>query len=85
MIAPQTFHCPHCGAPGQVAYGQAEYSCLCRMGVYTRAEPKPAPKCICKPAVIGPNSVSVPSADPMCPIHGGFMQNAVPQRGPDHD
>jgi hypothetical protein len=32
MIANQMFHCPHCGAPGQVNYGQAEYSCMCRMG-----------------------------------------------------
>jgi hypothetical protein len=26
------FTCPHCGAPGLVNMGQAEYSCLCRMG-----------------------------------------------------
>lgn len=30
MIPPQTFHCPHCGAPGQVNSGEAEYSCTCR-------------------------------------------------------
>jgi hypothetical protein len=31
MIPDQTFHCPHCGAPGQVKSGQPEYSCLCRI------------------------------------------------------
>jgi hypothetical protein len=30
MIPNQTFSCPHCGAPGQVNMGQAEYSCTCR-------------------------------------------------------
>jgi hypothetical protein len=27
----QTFNCPHCGAPGQVNYGQASYACTCRL------------------------------------------------------
>jgi hypothetical protein len=31
VIPNQNFYCPHCGAPGQVMFGQAEYSCLCRM------------------------------------------------------
>lgn len=34
MIPYQTFHCPKCGAPGQVNNGQAEYSCLCRLGTF---------------------------------------------------
>jgi hypothetical protein len=34
MIPWQTFLCPRCGAPGQVNYGQAEYSCTCRFGTY---------------------------------------------------
>lgn len=32
MIPNQTFHCPKCGAPGQVLNGQTEYSCECRFG-----------------------------------------------------
>ena len=30
MIPHTSFTCPHCGAPGQVNYGAAEYSCTCR-------------------------------------------------------
>lgn len=30
MIPQSTFYCPHCGAPGMVNMGAAEYSCLCR-------------------------------------------------------
>jgi hypothetical protein len=30
MIPSQAFCCPHCGAPGLVNLGQAEYSCMCR-------------------------------------------------------
>lgn len=30
MIPPMAFACPHCGAPGQVVNGTAEYSCSCR-------------------------------------------------------
>lgn len=41
MIPPQTFHCPHCGAPGQVEYGRAEYSCMCRMGSFRAPDPYP--------------------------------------------
>lgn len=32
MIPNQTFHCPRCGAPGQIQAGVAEYSCVCRLG-----------------------------------------------------
>jgi hypothetical protein len=32
VIPFQSFACPHCGAPGMVNMGQAEYSCLCRFG-----------------------------------------------------
>lgn len=39
MIPPQTFHCPKCGAPGQVNMGQAEYSCTCRFGTYEYSGP----------------------------------------------
>lgn len=48
MIPYQTFNCPHCGAPGQVNYGQAEYSCTCRLTrqVYTPADAWPkCPHC----------------------------------------
>ena len=42
MIADQTFHCPHCGAPGQIKSGLAEYSCQCRFGAMFRPQ-TPAP------------------------------------------
>ena len=34
MIPYQAFNCPHCGAPGHVEYGKAEYSCECRFGLH---------------------------------------------------
>lgn len=40
MIPTQSFHCPHCGAPGQVNMGQAEYSCLCRISAPVKTERK---------------------------------------------
>lgn len=40
---------------------------------------KVAKSCICKPPVFGPNSITSTSADPMCPIHGGLMQNGASQ------
>lgn len=30
MFPHTAFNCPHCGAPGLVNMGQAEYSCVCR-------------------------------------------------------
>lgn len=47
MIADQEFHCPKCGAPGQVRGGTAEYTCLCRMGTYepTHSINNNLPKC----------------------------------------
>jgi hypothetical protein len=34
VIPYKEFNCPHCGAPGHVHFGQAEYSCICRLGVF---------------------------------------------------
>lgn len=48
MIPDQTFHCPHCGAPGQTKSGKAEYSCECRMGhLFTPAPQLPAATPLC--------------------------------------
>lgn len=80
MIPTQSFHCPHCGAPGLVNMGQAEYSCQCRFSFVLHPPvvvPEKPKVCICKPPVWGPNSVTASSADPMCPLHGGFMQNSA--------
>lgn len=35
----QTFNCPHCGAPGSVSYGQAQYTCTCRFRTFVTPEP----------------------------------------------
>lgn len=40
MIPNQIFNCPHCGAPGQVKEGKAEYSCGCR---WTSMQPQQLP------------------------------------------
>ena len=44
-----------------------------------REAPTPAKPnlCTCKPPEWGPNSVTSHCADPMCPLHGGFMQNSA--------
>jgi ribosomal protein S27E len=39
----QTFTCPHCGAPGQVSYGSAQYSCTCRLRPSQAPTPPPHP------------------------------------------
>ena len=39
MIPDQTFHCPHCGAPGHVKNGETEYACQCRFNALLRAFP----------------------------------------------
>lgn len=35
------FHCPHCGAPGWVSNGQAQYTCVCRLGSMFAPQPLP--------------------------------------------
>jgi hypothetical protein len=42
----QTFNCPQCGAPGSVSYGQASYTCMCRMRTFVTPTPQPV-ECIC--------------------------------------
>lgn len=41
MIPDQTFHCPHCGAPGQITAGALEYSCSCRFSHIVPPYPQP--------------------------------------------
>lgn len=43
MIPDQTFHCPYCGAPGQVKGGETEYACQCRFTAVFRQITAPAP------------------------------------------
>lgn len=46
VIPYQQFACPRCGAPGQVNYGQASYTCTCRFG--TTYTPVVAPLALMK-------------------------------------
>lgn len=59
-----------------------ETNCTGKHGSQENCAPKP---CICKPPQSGPNWGSASSADPMCPVHGGIMQNgsAMVFRAPD--
>lgn len=41
MMPYQEFHCPRCGAPGNVQFGQASYSCTCRLGTYGQLHTPP--------------------------------------------
>lgn len=49
MIPDQTFSCPNCGAPGQISFGNTEYSCTCRFSQLSQSvvhsEPPLCPKC----------------------------------------
>lgn len=39
------FNCPQCGAPGEVIYGQATYTCNCRFRWWEFPSSPPPPTC----------------------------------------
>lgn len=71
---PQGWQCPNCGS----AHAPSVLTCPAQLKTTDKlviGSPIPAPVCTCKPPQSGPNWASASSADPACPVHGGWSQN----------
>lgn len=68
--------CTRCGDHAGLTKHIAD---IVRAAVQEAKSDPPVPEkpklCICKPPQSGPNWASASSADPSCPVHGGWPQN----------